>query len=355
METKLNNSLETVQKSVDALTAKVEKAAIGAAAGAETKAPLLSAIEAKGAELKGRRKSQTVEIELDTKAAADMLSASATALRTETPQLLGYQNVPTSVEDVIAKGTISGDLLKYVRESGFTGKPAFTKEGQAKAKVSIELTTKTASVTKITAYFKVSEETTKDYPQFVSYLQARVSTELAIVKGDGMLFGDGQDENLQGIMPLAAAFDTTVSKIANAQKIDVLRKAIAQVRKAKYKASAILMNPEDVADMELVKDANGNYLLPTVYTGSLPSIGRVSIVEVDAMPQGQFLVGAFDLGVQYFTREGLNIRVYDQNEDDAIKNMVTVVIEERGVQAVYRPEAFVKGTFADAITGINKA
>lgn len=353
-EAKTNADLQTVQQSVDAIAAEQKRASVGAER-TETKNHFLAAIEAKGTELKGRRKGQTIEIELDTKAAVNMLSTAANQLRTVTPTMLPYQNIPTSIEDVIATGTISGDTLKYVRELGFEGAPAFTKEGALKPKVSITLQTKTASVTKIAAYFKVSEETTKDYPQFVSYLQARVGDELKLVKGAGMLYGDGVDENLQGIYPLASAFDTTVSKVAKATKIDVLRKGIAQVRKAKYLANAILMNPSDVADMELTKDSNGNYLLPTLYSGVLPAIGRVRIIEQDEMAEGTFLIGAFDKGAQYFTREGMNIRVYDQNEDDAIKNMVTVVVEERGVQAVYRPEAFVKGSFDTVITAITKA
>ncbi len=63
-------------------------------------------------------------------------------------------------------------------------------------------------------------------------------------------------------------------------------------------------------------------------------------------------LGAFDRGAQVFEREGLTIRIFDQNEDDAVKNLVTVVLEKRMVQAVYRPASFVKGTFATAIAAV---
>ncbi|UOR05860.1 phage major capsid protein [Hymenobacter aerilatus] len=336
-----------LQGQLDALEAKMNRQGKGEA-GEPVKDAVMALFEAKADALRNRTTGEKVEIQLDKKAAVTMLSGAAVALRTESPNMLPYVPTPTNVEDVLAKGTIAGDLLTYVQESGFEGAPAMTGEGALKPKVSITLETKREAVKKIAAHFKVSEETTRDYVQFVDYLKSRVVAELKDVKQAQLIYGDGLNVNLQGIYPVATEFAYSGSPIEHVSNIDALRKAIAQVRKAKYNATAILMHPDDVADLELIKDENGNYVLPTILTGNMPNIGKIQIMDIDVMTPGTFLVGAFDKGAQYFTREGLTIRVYDQNEDDAIKNMVTVVVEERGVQAVYRPEAFVKGTFAAA-------
>ena len=67
------------------------------------------------------------------------------------------------------------------------------------------------------------------------------------------------------------------------------------------------------------------------------------MVTTPAMTADEFLVGAFQLGAQVFDREQANVVVATQNEDDFVKNMITIRGEERLAMALYRPEAFVKG------------
>jgi len=53
-------------------------------------------------------------------------------------------------------------------------------------------------------------------------------------------------------------------------------------------------------------------------------------------------------------RDNVSVRFYDQNEDDAIKNMVTVVIEERLTVVTGRADYLVYGDFSDARTALTK-
>jgi hypothetical protein len=46
------------------------------------------------------------------------------------------------------------------------------------------------------------------------------------------------------------------------------------------------------------------------------------------------------------------IRFFDQDRDNAIKNMVTIVIEERLALPIYYTDGLVKGTFSAAITDL---
>ncbi|MNW02387.1 Phage capsid family protein [compost metagenome] len=59
----------------------------------------------------------------------------------------------------------------------------------------------------------------------------------------------------------------------------------------------------------------------------------------------KFLAGAFQMGAQVFDRWQARVEVATENEDDFVKNMVTVLAEERLALAVYRPEAFIYGDF----------
>jgi HK97 family phage major capsid protein len=350
--TKVTADLETVQKSVDALTAKVEKAAIGAAATekAETKSAFELAFEAKAAEIKSLERGGSVTINLDTKAVADMFAPVVT-------QTLAQQApapAVTNLRDVIQGGTTTANNMSYVQEKGFYGAPAMTGEGALKAKVSLDYESKNEPVRKLTAYFRVSTELRDDAPAMLSYIQNRVVQEMTEVENAQLAYGTGAGQDLKGFVSQASAFNPGTKKIKGAQLMDVLRLAILQVRKARRAATAILLNPADVAELDLTKDADGNYLLGSLYTNATPSLRGVRIIEQDVIEEGTFVVGDFANSVQIFDRQGLSISIFDQNGTDAVENMLTIVIEKRLVQVVYRPEALVKGTFADAITAINK-
>ena len=62
------------------------------------------------------------------------------------------------------------------------------------------------------------------------------------------------------------------------------------------------------------------------------------------MAQNNFLTGAFNMAAQIFDRMDIEVLLSTENEDDFVKNMVTIRAEERLALAVYRPEAFVTGT-----------
>ena len=69
------------------------------------------------------------------------------------------------------------------------------------------------------------------------------------------------------------------------------------------------------------------------------------LAEHPAITVGEFLVGAFRMGAQVWDRESASVQISTENKDNFTKNMVTILAEERLALTVYRPEAFVKGTF----------
>jgi len=357
LETKAIADLAKLQEQFDALEAKANRVGLGGAE-VETKSAFLAAVETKAADLGNLSEVKSVTIPLSTKAAVDMFAAAGANFIGKTD--LGYQanpTKPTSISSIVSGGQINTPSISYVRVTGYEGGPQMVAEGTKKPNFSLTTESIDASVKKIAVTAKFSEEATKDATTFVSLVQSemvRLHNEFLDYQS---LMGSGTGNDLQGIYPLAKPFNAGyfAGKVSNAQKIDVIRVAIAQARIALFTPTHVVMNPSDVADLELQKDSTGNYMLPTIYSGQLPSIGRVQIVELDDMPQGQFVVGAFNRGAKLYTRDGLTMRVYDQNEDDALKNMVLVVLESRHVQLVNRPEAFIKGSFATAITALNKA
>ena len=61
------------------------------------------------------------------------------------------------------------------------------------------------------------------------------------------------------------------------------------------------------------------------------------------MAPDKFLTGAFDLAAQIFDRQNATVDMSTEDQDNFVKNKVTVRAEERLGLAVYRPEALVYG------------
>jgi HK97 family phage major capsid protein len=250
------------------------------------------------------------------------------------------------VVNFVPGGQTTSNAHQYVRELSVVGGPGMVGEGELKPGMAITTEMVTAPVRKIAVTLHLSEEVLDDMPRFVSYLQARANTAVSDLKDAQLLFGDGTGNNLTGISTLAQPFSAGPLRKANASNVDVLRAAVAQVRRLKERCTAIFANPDDIAQMELDLDAAGRPILTSAPGQLIATIGRIPVIELDAVPVGSFLLGNFAGGAQYFERKGRTVRVYDQNGTDAEHNMVLVIIEERGVLEVYRNKSFVKGTYA---------
>jgi HK97 family phage major capsid protein len=127
----------------------------------------------------------------------------------------------------------------------------------------------------------------------------------------------------------------------SADMLETLRKAITKVRNpGKARATGIAMNPVDWESIELMKTGNDNYMFGGPQNVATPRIWSVPVTLVDDMPVGTAVVGDWRYAVLW-DRESATVTLYDQNEDDAIKNMVTILGELRAGFSVLRPPAFV--------------
>ena len=147
-----------------------------------------------------------------------------------------------------------------------------------------------------------------------------------------------------------AAYFTGASRDAN--NYDVLVAAMTQLRLANPSsmANVILMNPADYAKLLLEKDTTNNYVFGAP-NQAIPSVLGIGIVAHNAVTSDKFFLGDFSK-VKVGVRAGLTVRFYDQNEDDAIYNLVTVVIEERVTIAADRADRIIYGDFSDAQTAL---
>jgi HK97 family phage major capsid protein len=247
-----------------------------------------------------------------------------------------------TIRDLLIPGNTASNGVEFVQETGFTNNAATVPEGGLKPKSDIQFELKNAPVRTIAHHFKASRQILDDAPGLASYIDGRAQYGLRFKEEQQLLNGDGTGANILGILPQAAEFAPAIS-VAGATPIDRLRLAVLQAVLAEYPSSGFVLNPIDWAGIELTKDSEGRYIIAQPVNGGVPRIWGLPVVETQAMAQNNFLTGAFNMAAQIFDRTEIEVLLSTENEDDFIRNMVTILAEERLAMAVYRPEAFVTG------------
>lgn len=257
-----------------------------------------------------------------------------------------------TVRDLLAPGRTSKAVIFYQRETGFTNAAAPVSEGSLKPKSELTFDMVTAAVRTIAHLLDISLQMLDDVDFIQSYIESRMRYGLALVEEAQLLTGSGTGQNLNGLYTQATAYappsGATINGQpaggANEQDLDKLRLALLQVELANAFASGIVLHPTDWASIELLKDSTGQYLFTNPQTTTEPRLWGRPVVSTQAMTQGRFLTGDFKAHAQIFDRQDANVAISFENKDNFERNMATLRVEERLVLAVYRPEAFIKGT-----------
>jgi len=269
------------------------------------------------------------------------------------PGVLGLPQRRMTIRDLITPGRTSVNAIQYVKETGFTNAAATVSEtaGSAKPQSDIKFDIVTTAVTTIAHWVLATKQILDDVPMLQSYIDGRLRYGLMYVEESQLLNGGGTGTDLNGIYTQATAYAQPIAPSAagNLTKIDVIRLAILQAFLAEYPANGIVMHPSDWADIELTKTDDGAYLFANPQGGVEPRLWRLPVVETQAMTVDRFMTGAFQLGAQIFDRQDATVEISTEDSDNFRKNLVTIRAEERLALAVYRPEAFIKGTFSTAL------
>lgn len=250
-----------------------------------------------------------------------------------------------TVRDLLTPGRTSSNSIQYVQETGFVNNAATVAEGNLKPQSDIKFDLLTKPVATIAHWVQASKQILSDAAMLESYIDGRLRYGLAYVEELQLLKGDGTGSNLLGMIPQAVAYNPPLMPPAGTTMIDKLRYAMLQAVLAEYPATGHVLNPIDWAKIETTKDAAGGYIIGNPADGTDPRLWRLPVVETPAQTANKFLTGAFKLAAQVFDREDANVALSTDDRDNFVRNLVTILAEERLGLAVYRPEALVYGDF----------
>lgn len=300
---------------------------------------------------KGNARSASFEVKADMTVAADFTGEVIPADR-----VAGYKFDPTRsthIRNLIPQGSTSSDVVRFVKESGYSNGAATAAEGATIGQSDFDFTASDANVRKIATYFRISEEMLADTPQLTSYLSARAPEKLLSVEDTQILSGNGSAPNLSGIITDAADFDVSsggafYQSVEAANEFDVLIAALNQLALSNYDADYIMLHPTDFHKILLLKDSNNSYLKDQVYAGLQPAFMGVPVVVNTAITAGTFLTGNFGVGTQLWVRDNVGVEFFREDGTNVRDGFVTVRVSERIALTNYLPNAFVNGTFSTA-------
>ena len=325
------------------------------------------ALESKKEALQNYGKNNRSMVGMTIKAVGDMAAANTTISGTTTfagnSQLGGVGRKPYEsmhIRDFVRVQNIQTDSAYVIRDAAGEGGPTAVGMGVVKPQSDRDYVKLIVPVTKIAHHFKIPEEMLND----ISWLQGEISAvgvEELIAKEDDLLLNQAAGAGLFAGLTTATnstAFSAPASlalTIDLANNYDVLVAAWTQLMTLKGKANYALCNPADYAKMILTKSSAtiGDYVFgaPNI---AIPNIFGIPLIPHNSITSDKFLLGDFSKAT-IGQREGVSVRFYDQNEDDAIYNLVTVVIEERLTVVVDRADRIIYGDFSDGRAALETA
>lgn len=249
------------------------------------------------------------------------------------------------VLNLLGREVIEGNTLVFFTEGAVEGTIADSiAEGAAKSRIHFaDPAPTTVTLEKIAAYIKESDEYIDDYGFLASAINGRLLYELNL-KRQAKVIADLLATS--GIQTVGGTTAVTRTAVAIA---DEIANAIADTMTYSGRpANAIVMTPAIWKLLRIGKDGENRYY-GGGYFAALhgENVWNLPIVLSNQLTANHVVVGAFDTCATLVTKaEGVTVEATNTDQDDFIKNLMTVRAECREKLAVRRPAGFVDITVA---------
>lgn len=272
------------------------------------------------------------------------------------PGILPLPQRPLTIRDLFSQANTQSDTLSYARQTSFdNGANAVVEAATdgnptgAKPQSSIGWGRTTAPIETIATWMAATRKQLADAGQTRSLIDNQGRLMIQLEEEDQLLNGDGTSPNISGLLDQVGLQTLDLSAaVGDRANLDGLRTAKRLVRTgaARAVADAVVVNPVDSEEFDLMVDLEGRYRAGDPFgtlgaTADAPPIWRMRRVESEAVAEGTAIVGAFRQGGTVFEREGLVTYTSDSHSDFFIRNLIAILFEERLGLAIFFPTAFV--------------
>jgi len=245
---------------------------------------------------------------------------------------------PLTFLDMVPTGTTDSNMIEYVQISAIPAGAATVAEGATKPEAGIAFEDAAAPVRTIAVWIKMNRVAMDDMPFLASTINTllpndiRTQLEFQCLEGDGVGTNLLGLKNTNGILQAAGVAGDTIA--------DAILRGITQIVLTDQAPNFVTLNPVTWQDLAISKaSGSGEYMFGYPGHYNMPTIYGLAATQNRMIDPATPLVGDSS-GHQLLVREGLNLKTSDADQDDFIKNRVTVLAETRCAYIVWRPSAF---------------
>ena len=232
------------------------------------------------------------------------------------------------------------------------GDAEFIGEGDLKPLIDAEWQQQKADVKEVAERWKMSNRLIKHAPSVVSDFRIHADELIENKIDDGILVGDGQGNNLEGIATLAGAF-VCPTELANyyerANIYDAIMAVSTAVKLGNFKGQiTCVLNTVWEAKMKGIKNADGDYIIPAFVSPNGQAVGSVRVVFSNRMAADKILCGDLRKFTAVIAEDVMYYEGWEN--DDFSKNLSSRKLE--AFMGTYIPQSYAGSIIFDDISTV---
>jgi HK97 family phage major capsid protein len=254
------------------------------------------------------------------------------------PDITRIAEYPLTLLDLLVDRTaIASNNFQFIRQTVRTNLAAPVPDGELKP-TSVYTVVDVEDRVRTIAHLSqpVPERLFSDHADLLDFLGSEMETGLRRAVEDQIINGDGEDENMTGLL----ATSGTLTQAWSTDLLTTLRKAVTELAVNGEVPNAWAINPVDVEVLDLLQDneARMYFAGPQQQLTNSNPVWSLPIVQSLAVPEGVAVLGDWNY-FRLVVREDAKLDL-DRSGENFTKNLVTARVEGRFGVAVRRPSAF---------------
>jgi HK97 family phage major capsid protein len=245
--------------------------------------------------------------------------------------------------DLIGTSQTDSNVIEYSQQTGLPLGAAETAEGAVKPELGIEFTDASAPVRTIAGFQKVTRQAMSDVPYIAGLLNQQLPYAVRVRIENQIINGDGQGQNIKGILNTTGIVSETAD--AGDNTADSVLKLMTVLELGDALPNFIAVHPTVRQNLLLLRTESGGtantgmYLYGGPGTQAAPTLWGMALIRSRILDPTKAFVGDSN-GAELVIREGINVKTSDSDQDDFVRNRVTLLAECRLALPVYRPGHF---------------